>query len=668
MADELYDAEGRRLYTQAPILGVTQPPLKRTATEAAPPPSKGDETYDADGKRIIDYNKLQPGPRLESDSTLQYLGRKLVNELPNITGGIGSLAGPIGGGAGGFVGSVIKNYPQYFSGDKEGAVTNVLKDTAEQSLMPVVAPYLSEAAMKLGRIISTRGSSLFTGQIPSDISEASHIMPEIPTSVAQETGSPTAKFLQRALAPGKQRELYDTQNALLDARENDLRQGITGLNKTSPGDIVGPQNLSRPELFGNEGQAVIKKNFEASQQNVSKLYNQVGKDAEAAKASFDVPTGKTIPAKIGATLDKDGNPVVLSPEQPEMKNIELKGPIAYPNTAVFMKQVMPELQTTIDRLPDGTPAKNKLVQLMSTMQDLSKPSNTQFMSDWNTIKQFRTDVYRSLNTTLPGDLSRGQGGMKTLADLLGKDIDQSVKTMWEPLAPGALSRMQNTVETSAQHYQTFNARVKSTVFGNQKSPADPSTIYETAKTNPEAAGEMIKALGVANQRSIRGSFFDDIIKDSRGDPKQALDLLDSPSYRKVFSASDYSDLSDFFKKVKQLTPDTSEAGKYSVALRGAGVVIGGVGGMLATGSPSISAGLGASVLIGGNQFASRVLLNPQIARQASRLANLDPMSPGASLLRRSILTAMRGTKVMLDYGDGDQKPATITASGGIKPD
>ena len=641
--------------------------LKRSILEVAPPKSSGLKHYDANLNEIIDYDKLQPGPQLQADDPLHYYGRKLVNELPNILGTGGDiLGGPLGGAAGGFVGSAIKNYPQFFGGDKTDAVTNVLKDTAEQGAMPLIAPALTEGAGKLGQFIGTHGASIFSKQVPQDLLDATHSFPGgMPTSVGQETGSGAAKLLERSLAPGKQRELYGIQNELLDARENELRQQLTGMNKTSlqlPSSSGSGPSISNEEFYGNEGKAAIQKNFDASKANMGKKYGLIDRDAEASKLNINVPTGET---QTSSVLDAEGNPTVT----PEMKQVEIKGPIMYPQTGAIINKILPELQTTINRLPQDSPNRNRLVQLASTMQDLGKgiageDGSTTFVKDWNTIKQFRTDVYRSLNTTLPGDTSRAQGGLKLLADSLGKDIDTSVKSVWDKVSPGSSDRMADALSTSRDHFSTFNDRIQSSAFGTPKRPADASTIFNTAKTNPEAAGEMIKSLGTDGQRSIRGAFFDDIIKNSRGNPIQSLQMLDSPSYRRLFSASDYSDMSNFFKTIQTVQPDASQMGKYSIAVRGAGVAIG-LGGSLLTGHLPISTGIGASVILGGNQFAERVLLNPKIARQASRLAQIDPGSAEATIVRRTILGAMRGTKVLLDYGDGEKKPATIGANGSV---
>ncbi len=295
---------------------------------------------------------------------------------------------------------------------------------------------------------------------------------------------------------------------------------------------------------------------------------------------------------------------------------------------------------------------------------LTDDPQNKYVADWKTIKEFRTEVYDAVGSKL--EPRRGEAGLKKLADLLGQDIDTSVKTLWK--SPNdSLNSIKTANALNAEMKDTFNKRILGRTMDTYKANADPSQVFALAKTRPEAAAEFVRALGPNQQRPIKAHFFEKLMQKADS-PDTALTILDSPSYKKVFSSPDRADLTNLFRTLRR----TESSGSTSISMnyRKASIALG-LGTSLAnqvTGDKKVSTSalVGATALIGSKAFAEKVLLNPRFARSASRLAGLDPSSSEATFLRKTLMTAMRGINLVVHLSNGEDRDAQIDVSGNIK--
>ncbi len=631
------------------------------------PPTK---IYDDNGDEIqsstkaIDYEKakFQTGPQLKSDTEYGYLKRAFIHALPGVLGGMGGVAGGVPGAAiGGGIGSLIENLPSIMQGNIKEATPNVLGEAALQGGFQGAAPIIGAGLSRAGSAIGQRLSSFPIRDLAGDV--PSIVRTGVPASVGQVTGSPFAQFFERNLGPAKTKiALGHEQQDFMSDLAHQLRIKFTQPEKILPQRARGA--IPDVEEIGQAAQKAIKSNFREVQRDVTQLYGQVKFDAERAQQTFQRKTGE-VPAGWNAQGQFEA-------AKPIFEGVTVKGPIDYSPVAQSLKTVKPELDKLIEGLPQDTPGKWRLNQFKKVVDDLVTPKidaqgNEVYISDWSVIKQFRTQVNDALNKKIFGDLKYEESGLKKIADSLGPVIEDSVKNLWEPAAPGALRRLQEANEANIIKKEIFNPRVRKEVYGSRANPADASQIFNTARDNPEAAGEMIKALSPEGQREIRSQFYEDIIKKS---PESALEALKSPQYKKVFSSSDRADLADFFRATRRVKPEDSHLGSYSVARVAAYTGIGlGVGGgeyLMNDKSFPVYSLAGATFLFGGRQFAKNVLLNPRFARAASRLARLDPDANESKFLRKTILTAMRGTEFTLKLANGDEQKAKVTQEGKIQ--
>ena len=606
--------------------------------------------FDADGNVIGGSKGSSSGPQLKAPRTfLQDVDKNLMDQLPLILGAMGGIAGSgpmsvpmMALGAG--LGSSIRNIG---NPDPADAATDFGVETVAPLAMHATAGPLERGLLKAFKFIKSPLESLSSFPIHggaegiADAAAASNT--GAPISVGQMTRSKIPQYLERNLAPAAEKQaLLAEQESFKGSTEDALRRKFTGSSVIPP---------SPAEQYGADVSKGIRANLSDVTDDVTQAYNRVKFDAKSAARDVQVRTGtQEVP-----NVDPRNPAQTVTVPKYETKRIE--GPIDIgDNTRGWATNVGAKFQQLADELPDSSFLKSKYAKAADSLNQIAHGTGDSGVMPWEVVKELRTEINSKTFDKL--DKTRLQGGLSKLATLLDKDIDSSV-SKW---APGALDRLNEANSLASDKASTFTTRILNTV------KKDPSQVLNLSRTNPEAAREVLDALGPDKQRAVKGQFFEELMAKAKSDPSAALDLLDSPSNRTVFSSSDRSDLIPFLRTIRRLQPDTSQAGTYRLSQRGVGIALTGLkaGYDIVKGDNSKALGdtaLGASVLLSSRAFASKVLLNPKYARAAVRLASLPADSGEATILRRGILAAMKGTQAVLEMDNGEKREVTINSEG-----
>lgn len=195
---------------------------------------------------------------------------------------------------------------------------------------------------------------------------------------------------------------------------------------------------------------------------------------------------------------------------------------------------------------------------------------------------------------------------------------------------------------------------------------------------------MLQAPG--NRSSLQTFRFQNIMQEAYDEGTQRfnrdklLSLWKDPAKETVnkllYTAHQRADLDQFFKTAAEASNIPSYYGESGIVFRGAAAVLSLPG--LAPGAVDVLLGEAGSVsssekralatvgvIIAGNQFAKKVLLNPRISRMATGLLKQPATNPATMLKMRTIFHALNGTEAILNMGD-KQIPARIE-NGTVKP-
>ena len=617
--------------------------------------SEKKERYSPSGE-LIDYETLEKktGPQLKKGlSTTESLTRDFMNLLPVVTGTLGGMAGGPAGAAGGAgLGAGIRNIG---NPDLKDAVADTITESTLGGLMEGAAPFISKGLSKGRNALMEKLIRSFPAAGGEDTAAA--IRTGMPMSVGQATDSNLAKIIEHRITPFESR-------AALAKDQADYGSGLASKLRIK---FTGSKDIpnSPLEFHGAGVQQGIKANVEEVGDAVTRAYNRVKFDAKSNKISIPIKVGEE-PTGVLDASGKMGTRGVFD-------SVDIEGPIAYGKTLKFINKIKPEIDKIYETYPAGSPMQTKFARFKNTLDDLANGTGGVPIKDWATLKEFRTDVNRAIGSKL--DPTRAEGGLGKLAELLGRDIDDSVAKIWEKNTPGAITRLQEANMLHATEKEIFTPRVLASTFEKRRfgELKDPSGVLRLAQKSPEAAAEMVRALGPSKQRSIKGLFFEDLISKSTKDPSKSLDLLEKPQYRQVFSASDRADLVDFFRTMRRVSPDKSNLGAVSIGMRELGVAVSaGKAGVdfARTGEVDIpqSVASGAIIYLAARNFGEKILLNPKYARTASRLASMPPNSGEATFLRKSLLTLMRGTQVLVELANGDKREGKINSDGKVSLD
>jgi len=609
----------------------------------------------AEGKPI-DYSGMPDAmnAQLKSDSPSRQRNLAIQHAMPFLGSLVGgALGGPFGSGIGAGLGTTYDRADSLVLGGEE--TKDAVKDIATETALGFTFDKLTGPLSK----ILSKGFSKAAGNVANTFGPPSlKIKPDveaadamgIPMKVSQATGSRIAQFLEDNFASKKSHlALEKKQQDIMTGAKDQLRMRHTGLPSApdSPG-----------EFFGAEGKDLIKENIPIERKFVDLAYSKTKFDANAAKIKITLPAPK---AKQSAGF-------LGTATQAPAKEIEIVGPILYPKAGAFINKVKPEIDKIWNSYPEGSQMRAKYGEFKRMLDQLDKglipgDPSSKYVGEWETIKEFRTLVNKTVGSEL--DKDRAQGGLKKLADILGEEVDTSVKNLWEPKAPGASQRMKEATELSKGFHEMFPQRVLDRV-GNTHVNPDASKLFDDAIKTPEATAEMIRALGPNKQRPIKGHFFEELMKSSNS-PDKAIEMLENPQYKKVFTSPERAALTNLFRTDRTLAsaaPGTRSLYlNYKAGSIGIAMAAGGINSLMGTGELRDSTLLGATALVGTKVFAQKVLMNPRFARSAARLARLEPSSNEAKFLRKTLLGAMKGERLIVRLKNGEDHHAHIGANG-----
>ncbi len=547
----------------------------------------------------------------------------------------------------------------------KGAIGSIISESLVQGGFSKGAKWLGNMGAELKAAIKNHSSlERIIGNLPieGNFEDAKALADSgMPHTVSQQTGNRTLNFLEGATAPKNQRvALKNSQDSYIDQKlaQFRVRFGVPAGPGVKPysdlGDMTETQILKR--------QAAAKKSvgkaydaFDVASANEKQSYPVVVKPEETVgDGFFDPKTGqqgtKVIPAQV-KYVDVD-RPIYLDK-----------------NSGKLIDRLLPELNTVVDTLSQtpSDPAFSGLNKLRITLTNLKNGVvvDGQKIMPYDAVKQLRTDINNAIR--YDSHLDRAKGTMAAIRDTLGSDIDNSISKYWRN--KGALKQLKVADALHSETEDIFNEKVMASIKEGHYDRVDPSQVYKSAMSNPDRAREIIRALGPEEQRMAKGHFFAALDAKAGSNPNAILNQLESPSYREVFSAHDHKDLTDFFRAQRRVQEFSSDAGNQAGLIwrkAGVGIALAGGAGNVATGGESnISnyAMAGGLLMVGGREFASRILLNPKYARAAGRLTRIAPTSEEATFLRRVILTGMRGTEATVKYENGKTMRVKINANG-----
>lgn len=269
---------------------------------------------------------------------------------------------------------------------------------------------------------------------------------------------------------------------------------------------------------------------------------------------------------------------------------------------------------------------------------------------------------------------------RTLRDATQKDISQSLFKIDPILEQKFLAANAATKES----YERFGKKQAPTAFavitkkeGNvgrikgvlsEQSPERIDQVLKAAKDVPAAKKDLAE-LAITE-------IFDQTFKGGKlNNPLAGVEAMTSPNkehiWRKLLTPNQRNGLTDFFKAVEAVGGEPGSAGKLGLAIRvvPAGIAIAAWGKDILSGEntnvPLYATGL-LGITLGGREFAKRILLNPTLVKDATKLAGFAAGSPQAIAIQKKILTAMRGTQVTLSTPEGP-KEAKVTKDGKLEP-
>ncbi len=626
-----------------------------------------------------------------------------IADMYPIIGGIGGeyAGGPVGAMVGGAAGETIKQIPNLMNAIRGQSPesrfplapnqnpsivqqppsalpeTGIDTEALKSSLASIITEGLtqggfSKGAKWLGNIGSELSASLknhrsierMMGNLPieGDVADAAALESSgMPHTVSQKTGNSSLNWLEGAVAPKGERV------ALKNAQTKFIDEGLAKF-RVRFGTTAGPGSKPYSDLAGMSQESVLKRQA-AAKRSVGAAYDAF--DAATTKDVITIPQIIEPERTVGTgVIDPITKKEATRIEPAVTKDLVIKQPIYIGKaTNKFINEIKPELDTVVANLaqiPADAKSYQRLNKLKITLDNLQSGTTIDGIQvmPFKVVKQLRTDINDAIRDV--SKLDRTGGALKALRGTLGTDAETSVAKFSNPKALGLL-KLADAMHSEAE--TVFNPKVMKSIIKGQYDKVDPSQVFNEALANPDRARELVRALGPEDARLAKGHFFSALDAEAGSNPNEILNKLNSPSYREVFSAHEYKDLTDFFRAQRRVQEFSTDAGSQAGLIwRKAGVTValaGGAGKVLSGGDSNIpNYALGGGLLmLGGRAFASRILLNPKYARAAGKLTRIAPSSSEASFLRRTILTGMRGAEGLIKYENGKTQRVKINANG-----
>lgn len=259
----------------------------------------------------------------------------------------------------------------------------------------------------------------------------------------------------------------------------------------------------------------------------------------------------------------------------------------------------------------------------------------------------------NLNSALKRSISRGsiinpeEIPVVQTVEQLNKAIREGLNN--KPNGSMLLKKHDEGFNLVTDRYRTFNPQMEKMLGGL------PKEIFPKVLNDPNVANALVRATGsreVARKEAF--AYLIDNSFDNAGnfDPRKALNTFnDSPGLNQLMTAKQKNDVKQFLTYSSGVTQDVSDIGKFSVAMRSGNLVVG-LGAPLAAGAGLTGAATGAATLwFGGRHILSKILLDPEAAKIATRLVKTPSKSFRVSSDVRQLLRYLNGEKVIINVGN-----------------
>lgn len=446
------------------------------------------------------------------------------------------------------------------------------------------------------------------------------------------------------------------------------------------------------EVYGRIGQRRLARNFKVAKLQVDDAYEYARSYAQSASRTFKKITGH----EESKVLDQLGNPL---PPKPITEDIVIRGPIDPANARIFIDEIKPAIDalTTgeiFERIPvefQGSlrvakKAIDDMVRGTKVLNPKTGEEYTSYLMSWDSVKTLRTAI-RDI-TWAEKHLERGEGILSALQGVLGKDIEESVLTLWgKKEGSAAWQSIKTANELNTKFWGRFNKKIQELYGWKGDLKIDPGDFFNKANTNRSAARRLKDALGPGNTEIQKGAYFDYLVdigtkevgKEFR--PIPALNALKSRNgvANIILEPKEITLIEDFFNAIKA-AGRRERTGEVALALREASLKLH-VTSRVLTSPLTLAAGgsalgivagtgfavTGIGIIVSARQFVKHVLLRPSHNKLANRLAKIDWYSPEAISHTKTLLLAMKGTQVLLEFPNGMKVQAQINEQGRLAP-
>jgi hypothetical protein len=684
--------------------GISPSEIKSLGRTPKPTPMKRDAVISPETSHLADSaftseSELKPGPSWLDG----ILGSVLRVGTQGAAIGGGALAGgAISGGnpAGVILGGAAGNEAYHLgqdAGQKLGGGTEVWGQAPQGVVNRLQEDFLQSALDLGGGKVATALSGLArkgaggflsnffnknTRLSPEDV-KAIEANPDVPMTVGQATGNNVANFMEDVFATGKkQSKFIDPAQDLFKKKAIDIGRNISGTPIDYTQQNVGELMSSRASRTAGARKVALQKKIDTTYEG---LRNGFSKNGDVEKVIITEPNdGPALYAPGGP----EGKGVQINSTKQTIRDIE--GPIYLKRSHDFASRFSTMLDERIAELKaEGMPdemvsklfsAKSILTPIVNAPKTLAKGMETPVLP-WDDVKDLSSVSYKIWKTLKDSDeitKKKFAGMAGSLGDLLTADKklsitgDSSIGTNgWSQGSRKAIDKAERLHKAKLAR---FNGKmVKDLVNEGADVDVIQEKIMDQALTTPEQARKYMMAVGGKTDeagRELATKFItDQFVAAEKGGHFYGTNFLDAlkakgDMFRTVMSSSQRQAVEYLGRVMEHISPETSNAGKYSVYFRQGSFILSGALGASAGltggdggGDMLKGAALGIALPMSAKRFVNKVLLDPERARKFAVLARTPPDSPKAKLLVQSIFgpgkygkIARGGVNLMRDFG------------------
>jgi len=571
------------------------------------------------------------------------IGRNIVDYLPAIGATAGSFASPVlGTMAGGLTGTALANSFKNLSPEFFGQPISPLEGL-------LTAGIDAAANFALGGGLLTKAGTLKAGMLKifgkaQAISGFLRANPDFPVTTGQATGNPVANIFESVFpySSVKSGRIRETQQGLLEQKFKDLY----------PTQLSGPAEIA----------TVVKDSVNSGLQEVQRMEGAAyGHLRNIIAANPSNVEGMPISGAVTFTESVNLANTILT---------KLKNKLGTQGAESIDSAVRADLRDSITRLEPIALTQTTAKPTLVTAGGKPIPGKTTINPvDFEAAKLYRSTVGKSAFKKSAIEAGVTERELTQLYDALTTDMETSLaKLPFKGAEALDTFRIANKITThKKQLYKEtvpIRALVEETLSGIPDVKTvlrDPVAIDKALLASGSQAPTMRAALQTEFLQDIHNSSFDEATK--RFSPKKALDLIldrdHNDSYRKLFSAPERNAHEQLFKAIHVFDPTVDRAGRVALGIRagGAGLSVGAaIGELITSGSIPKSATVAGALLgivISGDVFTSKILMNNKLVRVATGLAKLPPESQKARVLKRILFLGLKGSTVAITDPNGN---------------